>query len=165
MTTAAGRNVRRRQVLGFPAWIALCFLAPAAGSPFQPGAWYAALDKPSWTPPGYLFGPVWTVLYVMMATAAWMVWNDSDPKVVRWPLILFAVQLGLNAAWTPLFFGLRRPDLAFVVLLALLVALTVTIALFRRVRVAAALLLMPYLAWCAFAAALNYRIWMMNQMS
>ncbi|MCX8090813.1 MAG: tryptophan-rich sensory protein [Verrucomicrobiae bacterium] len=138
------------------------FAAATFGGFFSPGEWYASLQKPSWTPPPWVFGPVWTVLYTMMAVAAWLVWRQGGFAAQRRPLGLFVIQLALNASWTPLFFGLRRPDLAFAEIVLLWVAIAATLAAFRRVSVTAAWLLVPYLAWVSFAAALNFALWRLN---
>lgn len=123
---------------------------------------YAALRQPSWAPPSWLFGPVWTVLYAMMAVSGWLVWRLRGWRGARGELSLFAVQLLLNAAWSPLFFtaGLRGTALVDIVLLV--ATLTVTIVLFSRVSRWAAALLVPYWAWVAFATALNFSIWQLN---
>jgi translocator protein len=143
-------------------WLLLCFAAAAFGGLFMPGEWYASLKKPSWNPPGWVFGPVWTTLYVMMAVAAWLVWKRGGFSAQRPALVLFLVQLALNAAWTPLFFGLHRPGLAFAEMLLLWLAIAATLAAFRRVSRVAAWLLAPYLAWVSFAAALNLGLWRLN---
>ena len=143
--------------------IAVTFLAPALGAWAMPGEWYAALRKPSWNPPPWIFGPVWTALYLMMATAAWLVWRRGGWVVHRRPLTLYLVQLALNAAWTPLFFGLKMPALAFAEILLLLAAIVATMFAFRRVSKAAAALLVPYLAWVSFASFLNFTLWRLNQ--
>lgn len=153
---------RLRSVLALVGWIGLCFLAPAAGAFAMPDGWYAALRKPSWNPPGWVFGPVWTLLYTMMAVAAWMVWKRGGWKRQRGPLVLFLVQLVLNAAWTPLFFGLHRPGLAFVDIVLLWIAIVMTIISFKRVHRGTAWLLVPYLAWVSFATVLNFTLWRMN---
>ena len=124
--------------------------------------WYAALTKPSWTPPGWLFGPVWTVLYLGMAVAAWLVWRQKGLSAARGALTLFGVQLGLNVAWSWLFFGLRNPGLGFVDILSLWVAIAATLVAFWWRSVLAGLLFVPYLAWVTFAAVLNYSIWQSN---
>jgi len=124
--------------------------------------WYPTLRKPAWTPPGWLFGPVWTALYVSMAVAAWLVWTKAGARAAAVPLALFALQLALNAAWTPVFFGLRMAGAAFGVIVALWAALAATTAAFWHVRPVAGLLMLPYVAWVAFAAALNFAIWRMN---
>lgn len=148
--------------LGLGAWLLMCFSASALGAFFLPGAWYAGLKKPAWNPPGWIFGPVWTALYTMMALAAWLVWRRGGFGVQRVPLLLFIAQLLLNACWTPLFFGLRwiGPACAEIVLLWLAIALT--LAAFRRVSGAAAWLLVPYLLWVSFAAFLNFTLWRLN---
>lgn len=151
-----------------PAWknaaaLAVCivvtFIAPALGAWAMPGEWYAALRKPSWNPPSWIFGPVWTVLYLMMATAAWLVWRRGGPRSAP---VLYAVQLALNAAWTPLFFGLKMPGLAFAEILLLLAAIVLTARAFARTSKAAALLLVPYIAWVSFASFLNFTLWRLN---
>jgi tryptophan-rich sensory protein len=130
----------------------------------MPGDWYASLAKPDWTPPTWVFGPAWTILYVMMALAAWRLWRrrHARPRESRRALALFAVQLALNLAWTPVFFGMQRPDLALLVIVLLWAAIAATIvAAWRACRTAAALLV-PYLAWVTFATALNMAIWRLN---
>jgi tryptophan-rich sensory protein len=151
-----------RAGLSLGGWLLLCFAAAALGGLFMPGEWYASLKKPAWNPPGWIFGRVWTALYAMMAVAAWLVWKRGGFAAQRRPLALFLVQLALNAAWTPLFFGLHRPGLAFAEILLLWLAIAATIAVFRRVSRAAAWLLMPYLVWVSFAAALNFTLWRLN---
>jgi tryptophan-rich sensory protein len=130
----------------------------------MPGDWYASLAKPDWTPPTWVFGPAWTILYAMMALAAWRLWRrrHACPRESRRALALFAVQLALNLAWTPVFFGMQRPDLALAVILLLWAAIAATIvAAWKACRTAAALLV-PYLAWVTFATALNMAIWRLN---
>jgi tryptophan-rich sensory protein len=143
--------------------LCLCFSAASLGAVFMPGEWYAALKKPSWNPPSWVFGPVWSALYAMMAVAAWLVWKRGGFAAQRRPLSMFLVQLALNAAWTPLFFGLHRPGLAFAEIVLLWLAIAATLGVFRRVNQAAAWLLAPYLAWVSFAAALNFEIWRLNR--
>ncbi|WP_395687776.1 TspO/MBR family protein [Aestuariivirga sp.] len=123
--------------------------------------WYRTIAKPAWTPPDAVFGPVWTLLYIMMAVAAWLVWQTGEQ--VRPALILFFVQLALNLLWTLLFFAARSPGLALieVVFLWLGVALTM-LAFFARSSLAG-WLFVPYLAWVSFAAVLNAAIWWMNR--
>jgi benzodiazapine receptor len=125
--------------------------------------WYPGLAKPAFNPPNAVFGPVWTVLYVLMALAAWRVWRAGPAQGRRrQALTLYAVQLGLNLAWSVIFFGLRRPDLALADIAALLAAIVATAAAFWRVDRPAALMLIPYAAWAAFASALNFEIWRLN---
>lgn len=142
-------------------FVVLVFLAAAAGGRNLPGEWYLSLEKPSWNPPSWVFGPVWTVLYVMIALAGWRAWRatgTTHPAVLLW-----LAQLALNAAWSYLFFGLRRPDLAFVDIAAMWALIVACVVVFRRVDTLAAWLFVPYLAWVSFAAALNFRIWMLNR--
>jgi tryptophan-rich sensory protein len=147
---------------GLGAWLLLCFLAATTGALFPPGTWYVALEKPSWNPPAWVFGPVWTALYIMMALAAWRVWRRGGFVAQRRTLTPFLIQLALNAAWSPLFFGLHRPDLAFVNILLLLGAIVWTMTAFARVDRIAAGLLLPYLLWVAFATVLNGVLWRLN---
>jgi tryptophan-rich sensory protein len=123
-------------------------------------SWYRTIAKPSWTPPDWLFGPVWTLLYIMMAVAAWLVWKTKDR--IGPAMALFAVQLALNLAWSFLFFGARSPGLAFIELVMLWVAVLLTMLAFFGRSTAAGLLFVPYLAWVSFAGALNLAIWAMN---
>jgi tryptophan-rich sensory protein len=153
---------RFRAALALVAWLVASFAAAAMGGLFMPGEWYAALQKPSWNPPGWIFGPVWTALYTMMALAAWLVWRQGGWDKQRKPLLLFLVQLALNALWTPLFFGWHRPGVAFAEIVLLWLAIAATIAVFRPVSRTAMLLLVPYLAWVSFAAALNFTLWRLN---
>lgn len=120
--------------------------------------WYATLQKPSWNPPAWVFGPVWTVLYAMMAVSAWLVWRNRDRPGAYAALGLYAVQLGLNAAWSIVFFGLRSPRGAFCELIGLWLALVATTVVTFRVNRTAGLLLLPYLVWTTFAALLNWKI-------
>ncbi len=147
-------------LLGF---VAACFLAAMTGTLFRPGAWYERLRKPSWRPPNWLFAPVWTALYLTMACSGWLIWRTAGFSGAAVPLALFAVQLLLNGLWTPVFFGLHQLDLGFVVILALWLAIAATIIAFAPVNLVAGLLLVPYLAWVSFAAALNFAIWRLNR--
>jgi translocator protein len=123
---------------------------------------YRQLEQPLFAPPSWVFGPVWTVLYVLMAIAAWLVWRSGPWAQTRPALTLYAVQLVLNAAWTPLFFGLGWRGIAFVELSVLLVVLVATVVAFWRRSAVAAILLLPYLAWSAFALCLNFSVWQLN---
>jgi len=148
--------------LGLAAWVMLSFSAASVGAPFMPGAWYAELNKPWWNPPSWIFGPVWTGLYMMMATAAWLVWQRGGFAVQRRTLSMFLAQLALNSLWTPLFFGLKWPGVAFAEIGLLWLAITATVLAFRSVSHLAAVLLMPYLTWVSFAALLNFTLWRLN---
>ena len=155
-------TTKLRKDLALIGWLALTFCATATGAFVSTGDWYADLVKPTWNPPGWLFGPVWTVLYIMMAVAAWLVWREGGWKVQRGPLTLYLVQWLLNAIWTPLFFALQQPGWAFAEILVLLCTILVTIRMFWRVKIVAGLLLVPYALWTAFAAVLNFTIWRLN---
>ncbi len=143
-------------------WIVLTFSASATGVFISAGGWYAGLVKPSWNPPDWLFGPVWTLLYAMMAVAAWLVWREGGWKARKPALGLYLVQWALNALWTPLFFGMHRPGLAFAEILVLDLAVLASLIVFWRVRRAAGLLLVPYGLWAGFATVLNFTIWRLN---
>ena len=123
-------------------------------------AQYRGLVQPSWAPPSWLFGPVWTVLYVMIAVSGWLVWRRAG--WVRSAHGVYAVQLVLNMLWSPLFFGAGLLGLAFVDILLLAASVVATIVLFARVSRLAAVLLVPYLAWVGFASVLNFAIWQLN---
>ena len=155
-----------RTWVGLVGWIVLCFVAAVVGNLGTSRGvvdWYPTLMKPSWNPPSWVFGPVWTTLYVMMGIAAWLVWKDRGWSGARLALTLFVAQLALNAAWSVLFFGMRRPGWAFAEILVLLAAILVTLGLFWGIRRAAGLLLVPYAAWVAFASILNGAIWRLNR--
>ena len=153
---------RLKTAFALAGWLALCFSTASLGAIFMPGEWYASLKKPSWNPPPWIFGPVWSALYATMAIAAWLVWKRGGFSKQRRPLALFLTQLALNALWTPLFFGLHRPGLAFLEIVLLWLAIAATLLAFRPVNRAAAWLLAPYLAWVSFAAALNFALWRLN---
>jgi len=140
----------------------VCFSAAAFGGLFPPGEWYAELNKPDWNPPAWVFGPVWSLLYAMMAVAAWRVWWRKGLQAARLPLSVFLFQLVLNALWSAIFFGLEMPGMAFVHIVILWVAIGLTIRLFYREDPLSIWLLLPYWAWVSFAAVLNFTLWMMN---
>lgn len=146
-------------LLGF---IAACFVAALPAAFYRPGDWYEGLAKPPWRPPNWLFAPVWTVLYFMIAVSGWMIWQKAGLDGAALALGVFGVQLLLNAAWTPIFFGLHRPDLGFLEIFLLWLSIIATIVTFYPINIAAALLLLPYLVWVTLAAALNFAIWLSN---
>lgn len=151
----------RRDWLPLLGWLVLCQLVGIVAGIFTtPGSpWFAALNKPSWNPPNWVFAPVWTTLYALMGIAVWRVWRlGSHPGAVR----LFLVQLALNFAWSFLFFNAEAPAIAFAELLVLWVAIVATVLAFRRADAVAAALLLPYLAWTTFAAFLNAAIVRLN---
>lgn len=146
-------------MLGLFGFIVVTFCAPAIGVLTLPGAWYAALNKPFWNPPAWIFGPVWTFLYLLMAVAAWLVWKRAGWNSAAW---FYLIQLALNAAWTPIFFGAHALGWALVEIIVLWLAILVTMIGFLRVNRIAGWMLAPYLAWVSFAAFLNFTLWQMN---
>jgi tryptophan-rich sensory protein len=153
-----------RSWLGLVGWLLVTFIAAAAGSfaSLEGPAFYAQLTKPSWAPPAWLFGPVWTTLYLLMAVAAWLVWREHGWRGARGVLSLYVVQLAANAMWTWLFFVWRQGAIAFVEILALWLLVAATIVSFARMHRMAAALLAPYLTWVTFATALCYSCWKLN---
>lgn len=153
-----------RQALGLIGWLALTFAAAAIGAVASVSAatFYAGLVRPAWAPPGWLFGPVWSGLYALMAVSAWLVWRARGFGGARAALTLFIVQLAANALWSWLFFAWRRGDLACVEVLLLWCLIVATIVAFRRVSPLAAYLLYPYLAWVSFAAVLTFTVTRLN---
>ena len=146
-------------------FVALCLGIGALGAAVvatSVDTWYAELAKPSFTPPDHVFGPIWTVLYVLMAIAAWRVWRAADRDTRRGPLTLFALQLALTLGWTVVFFGLEKIGAALATMVVLDVGVTVTTLAFRPIDRWAGLLMLPYLAWVAFATVLNIAIWRLN---
>ena len=142
-------------LLGF---IAAAFLAAVPAGIWPPAEWYLSIAKPSWNPPAWVFGPVWSTLYVLMGVAAWRVWRGAHAERGT-ALSLWWTQLALNALWSPLFFGMRRLDFALLEILVLLAAIVATARAFWRIDRAAGVLLAPYIAWVAFAAFLNFTLW------
>ena len=153
-----------RQILGLAGWLLLSFAAAAVGglASIRADTFYGQLSRPEWAPPPSVFGPVWTVLYLLMGVSAWLVWREKGWTGARTALGLFVVQLLANALWTWLFFAWRQGALAFGEILVLWLLILGTMLLFWRVRKLAALLLLPYLAWVSFAAALTYAVWQRN---
>ena len=141
-------------------FLVLVFAVAMSGAIFKPGPWYQRLEKPSWTPPNWAFPVVWSALYVMIAVAGWRVYETAG--LVALPFAVYGLQLVLNAAWSWLFFGIRRPDLAFVDVVAMALAIAANIALFAPIDAIAAWLLVPYLVWAVIAACLNRSVWRRN---
>jgi len=152
------------QVMGLFAWLILSFTAAATGAvaSSDAGAFYEQLARPRWAPPGWLFAPVWTVLYVLMGTAAWLVWRLHGFKQARVALALFVIQLAANALWTWVFFVWHQGALAFAEIVLLWCLIAATIASFRKFSNVAAALLLPYFAWVTFASALTFATWRLN---
>jgi tryptophan-rich sensory protein len=145
--------------LALAGFIFITFCAPLLGVTSIPGEWYAGLNKPSWNPPAWLFGPAWTTLYTLMAIAAWLVWKRVG---FTRALGFYFVQLILNAAWTPIFFGAHAMGWALVEISIMWIAILLTLLSFLRVQKTAGLLLVPYLAWVSFATFLNFTLWRLN---
>lgn len=165
--TSGGDAVHR----GWPAWMALVAFAAISqaagiiGIPFtdrEPGGWYDQLERPFFEPPSEVFGPVWTFMYITMGVAAWLVWRRRQDPGRRPALTLFAVQLVLNAAWTPIFFGAEAPGWALAEIVLLLVAVVAMAAAFWTVDRRAAWLLVPYALWVTYATAINIGVVVLN---
>jgi translocator protein len=150
-------------IIGAIVWLAITFGAAALGARYLPDEWYKQIRKPTWNPPNKIFAPVWTVLYLLMAIAAWLVWKRYGVADALVPLTLFIVQLLLNAAWTWLFFGRHRLDTALMDIVVLWLVILTVIILFWGLEPLAGILLVPYLAWVSFATFLNYTILRLNR--
>jgi translocator protein len=153
-----------RQALALLAWLLLTFAAAAIGAiaSVNAGAFYAQLSRPGWAPPGWLFAPVWSVLYALMGVAVWLVWRVHGAKGGRTALFLYVVQLAANALWTWLFFAWHQGALAFTEVVLLWCLIVATVVSFWRFNALAAAMLMPYLAWVTFACALTFSTWKLN---
>jgi benzodiazapine receptor len=155
---------KQKQILGLIGWLVTSFAASAVGAvaSIQAKSFYSQLAQPTWAPPASLFGPVWTVLYALMAIAAWLVWRSGGFHANRIALSFFLGQLALNALWSWLFFAWHLGALAFAGIVLLWVLIVTTLVSFWRVRPLAGALLIPYLLWVGFAAVLNYSVWQLN---
>jgi len=153
-----------RQALGLFGWLLASFVTGSIGSvaSINAAGFYGQLVQPSWAPPAWLFGPVWSVLFVLMGIAAWLVWREHGFRGARSALILFALQLAANALWSWLFFAWHLGAVAFAEIVLLWFLIAATISRFWRLNRAAAILLLPYLAWVSFAAGLNFALWRLN---
>jgi len=153
-----------KQLLALLAWLAVSFTAAGLGAlaSVNAGAFYQQLLRPSWAPPGWLFGPVWSVLYLSMGIAAWLAWRERGLRAMGGAAVLFLSQLAVNALWSWLFFAWREGGLAFAEVLILLTLIAATVLAFWRIRPLAGALLLPYLGWVAFASVLNYATWQLN---
>lgn len=155
----------RREWLALLGLLGSCFVVAAVGSLLTTPAlddWYTMLRKPTWTPPNWIFGPVWTLLYASMAVAAWLVWRKRESADVMIPLALFVTQLVFNLGWSWVFFGLRLPGVAFIEIGVLWCTILATLIAFWRISIVAGWLFLPYLVWVSFALALNFSIWRLN---
>lgn len=155
---------KQKQILGLVGWLVLSFAASAVGAvaSIQAKVFYGQLIQPNWAPSAGIFGPVWTVLYALMGIAAWLVWRSGGFRTNRQALMLFLLQLTLNALWSWVFFAWHRGALAFADILVLWFLILATLVSFWRVRPLAGALLIPYLLWVSFASALNYSLWQLN---
>jgi tryptophan-rich sensory protein len=149
-------------LIGFGVFALLALAAASSGAIFTPDAWYRAMNKPSWTPKDWVFPTVWTPLYALIAVSGWLVWREAGVAGAALPLAVYVVQLVLNAGWSAIFFGLKKPGLAFVEVLTLWLSIAVTMVLFWPISTTAALLLAPYLVWVTIASVLNFQVWRMN---
>lgn len=154
----------KRVLTPFLGWLLLAFAAAAVGgiASVDAASFYAQLARPDWAPPASVFGPVWTVLYALMGVASWLVWRERGATLRKPALGVYVVQLVANALWSWLFFYWKAGALAFAEVLLLLALIVATVVLFWRVRRLAAVLLLPYLAWVAFASALTWSVWRAN---
>ncbi len=147
--------------------VGVCEIVGLAATPFTIAAipgWYTTLNKPVFSPPNFVFGPVWTILYLFMGISAYLVWSKGLKKRgVKEALTFFVVQLGLNFLWSLLFFGLHSPLIALVDIAALIIAILIVIRKFYKVSKTAGYLLVPYLLWVSFAGYLNLSIWLLNR--
>lgn len=150
------------EYMGLLGFVAAATTAASSGAFFRPGAWYDALAKPTWTPPNWLFGPAWTVLFVMIAVSGWLAWREVGLSGAPLAFAIYGVQLVLNACWSGIFFGMRRMDLAFGELVLLWLSIAANILAFAPIHAGAAWLLVPYLCWVSFAGALNFSLWRLN---
>ena len=153
-----------RQALGLAGWLSASFITAGVGGIASTNAagFYQQLHQPSWAPPGWLFAPVWSALFFLMGVAAWLVWRAHGFRGAGTALKLFLVQLVANALWTWLFFAWRQGFLALAEIAVLWLLIAATTFLFWQLSRVAALLMLPYLAWVSFAAALNFAVWRLN---
>ena len=158
------RGTLVKQAVGLFGWLALSFAVAAAGAvaSAQAGAFYGQLSRPAWAPPGWLFGPVWSVLYTLMGVAAWLVWRERGWRGAAGAHMLNLAQLAANALWTWLFFAWRQGALAFAEILLLWALIVATMVAFWHVKPLSAVLLIPYLLWVTFASALAFAMWRLN---
>jgi tryptophan-rich sensory protein len=162
---ARRQSFDRRNVVALVCFLGACLAVSAIGGAITAtsvGAWYQTLQKPAFKPPDGVFAPVWTALYVLIAIAGWLVWRHRQAEGRQTALATFAVQLGLNIAWSACFFGLQQIGLALVNIVILLAAITANMVLFWQIDRLAGLLFVPYLLWVAFATVLNAAIWLLN---
>jgi len=144
------------------AFIGICFIAALSGAVFKPGAWYASLRKPWWIPPNYAFPLVWSILYGMIAVSGWLAWGAGQGSALVLAMVVYGLQLLINASWSGAFFGLKRMRLGLVAVIALWLSIALNIAVFWPLSTLAALLLVPYLVWVTIAGYLNWTMIQLN---
>lgn len=153
---------KSKKIGGLIGWIIVCSLAGILGAQFEPGSWYELLQKPSWTPPNWIFPIVWPILYILMGISAWLLWKMKEVTISDTEFTWFFVQLLLNAIWPWIFFGRQLISTALAEILLLWISIVFTILLFWNRNRIAGLLLIPYLLWTSYASALNFAIWQLN---
>ncbi len=152
---------RSQQIKGLIGWLVLAYIAAAIGAvaSINAAGFYASLQQPAWAPPAWLFGPMWTTLYGLMGVAAWLAWRELGARPA---LVMFVVQLSLNALWSWLFFVWQLGDIAFIGTVVLWMLILITLVMFWRLKPLAGVLLLPYLAWVSLACALTWSVWQLN---
>jgi len=160
--------LKSMQIIKFVVSLVVCFGASGVGAMFMNegslSTWYAQLEKPAITPPGWVFGPVWTILYLMMSVSVFLIWNKGlDHPKVKLAIGLFLIQLVLNAAWTPIFFGANLILAALIDIIVLFIAILATLLVFKKISFPASILLVPYLLWVGYASILNALIYNLNK--
>jgi benzodiazapine receptor len=153
------------KIIGVIVSIIIAQMAGAIGSFFTSssvGTWYATVNKPSFNPPSWIFGPVWITLYALMGISSYLVWQARELPGAKIALWFYGIQLALNALWSILFFGMKNPGLAFAEIIILLISIIITTVLFWRISPLAGALMIPYILWVSFASILNYNIWQLN---
>jgi tryptophan-rich sensory protein len=153
---------KSKKIIGLIGWIVICSLAGIFGAQFEPGTWYESLQKPSWTPPNWVFPVIWPILYIMMGISAWLMWKMKEVSIRSTEFTWFFVQLILNALWSWVFFGMHLISTGLAEVFLLWISLVFTILLFWNKNRTAGLLLIPYLLWISYASALNFAIWQLN---
>lgn len=155
---------RSKQVIGLIGWLLVTFMAAGIGSiaSSKAGTFHQQLIRPEWTPPAWIFAPVWMTLYLLISIAAWLVWRVQGFRATRIALSLYIIQLAINALWTWLFFVWRLGEIAFIEIIILWILILCTLIAFWRVRIINGVLLIPYLAWVSFASVLTYATWKLN---
>ncbi len=159
------RNILASQWFSLIFWVGICILVQVIASLLtfvSVNNWYTTLEKPSWTPPGWMFGPVWTFLYTCMGVAAWLVWRRRQSVKIKPALIVFGIQLLLNGLWPGLFFTLKNIEAALIEIILLWISILITMILFWKIHRMAGGILVPYLIWVSYAASLNFSIWRLN---